>query len=87
MWGPYLAEVRNPKREREYPMSTKTIEEIARQVIDEAGAAGGIDEVRRIARLGWPSDVAGKPASPALLEAIRMRAESVVRDVDGESGA
>ena len=53
------------------------IYEQACRVIDEAGQAGGIDEVRRISERGWPSDVDGAPASPELLtEFAAVRAEA-----------
>ena len=55
-----------------------TIYETACRVVNEAGAAGGIDEVRRIAERGWPCDVGGEPASPELLQAIRDRAQSIL---------
>ena len=60
-----------------------TTYETACRVIDEAGQAGGIDEVRRIAERGWPCDVGGQPATPELLAAIQDRARSIVSEVDG----
>jgi hypothetical protein len=38
-------------------IDTTSLEDIAAKVVDAAGAAGGIDEVERIAHGGWPADV------------------------------
>ena len=43
----------NPRKARR---SDSEVEEVAEQVIQEAGQAGGIDEVRDIAKKGWPND-------------------------------
>jgi hypothetical protein len=42
----------NPRKTRR---SDAEVEDLAEQVIREAGQAGGIDEVRAIAKKGWPS--------------------------------
>jgi hypothetical protein len=57
-------------------------EVLARKVIDEAGQAGGIDEVRRIAEHGWPCDVNGSIPSPELLVSIQRQARAIVAEVD-----
>lgn len=56
------------------------VREQARKVLDAAGQAGGIDEVRRIAERGWPGDVDGAPASPELLAAIQDRAREILAE-------
>jgi hypothetical protein len=58
-----------------------TIKEQARRVIAEAGEAGGIDEVRRIAERGWPDWVDGAEPSQELRDAIQARAQSIVDEV------
>jgi hypothetical protein len=57
-------------------------DEIAWRVVAEAGEAGGIDEVRRIAAWGWVGDVGGAPASPELMVAIRARARAILAEID-----
>jgi hypothetical protein len=37
--------------------SARVIAEIAARIVDEAGSAGGVDEVTAIARNGWASDL------------------------------
>jgi hypothetical protein len=65
-------------------MKNMKIYETACRVVDAAGQAGGIDEVRRIAERGWPCDVDGAQASPEMLAAIQDRARTIVAEVDGE---
>ena len=35
-------------------MTNNSVRDLAVKIVDEAGAAGGIDEVRRLAERGWP---------------------------------
>ncbi len=58
-------------------MSTR---ELAHRVVDAAGAAGGIDEVRRLAERGWPVDRGGYTAEER--EAIQARARDIAAEVD-----
>lgn len=62
--------------------------ERASRVTDAAGAAGGLDEVRRIAERRWPSEVDGQVASAELRDAIQERARGIVAcgDCGAESG-
>jgi len=58
----------------------------AQRIIAAAGQAGGIDEVRKIAKLGWPENRPLDDDSPALRAAIIREAKWVVAGVDqGES--
>jgi hypothetical protein len=54
-------------------------DDAARAVVTAAGAAGGIDEVRRLADKGWPCNRPLDGDSPALREAIRLAAIDAVR--------
>lgn len=50
----------------------------AARIVDEAGAAGGIAEVRRLAEKGWPEDLPLITDSPALRTAIREAAQAAL---------
>lgn len=56
----------------------------AQRLIDEAGQAGGIDEVRRIAEKGWPASGPLKNDSQELRVAIQREAKWIVAGVDGD---
>jgi hypothetical protein len=53
----------------------QTNKQRAEKIIDEAGTAGGIDEVRRIAELGWPDSCPLVDDSPELRDAIKVAAQ------------
>lgn len=55
-----------------------TINETAVAVVEAAGAAGGIDEVRRLAEHGWPESRELDGDSPELRDAIKAEAARVV---------
>jgi hypothetical protein len=55
-------------------MTTKTIEQDAAETIDAAGAAGGREEVLRLAQLGWPETRELDGDSPELRAAIQAEA-------------
>ena len=61
------------------------VEELAARIVD---AAGGIDEVRRLAELGWPEtrelDV-GDLDEAEVREAIVERAKAIVARVDADA--
>jgi hypothetical protein len=57
-----------------------TIKKRAAAIVDEAGVAGGIDEVRRIAELGWPDSSALDDDSPELRAAIKAAAKESIGD-------
>lgn len=50
------------------------IKKQAAKVVDEAGQAGGIDEVRRLAERGWPEARPLDNDSPEFREAIKQAA-------------
>ena len=50
----------------------------AARIVDEAGQAGGIDEVRRLAERGWPQNSSLENDSPELRAAIKSAAQDVV---------
>jgi hypothetical protein len=50
----------------------------AARIVDEAGQAGGIDEVRRLAKWGWPKSATLENDSPELREAVQALAQDVV---------
>lgn len=54
------------------------IQEQAEQIVDAAGSAGGIDEVRRLAEHGWPESRELDNDSPELRDAIKARAALIV---------
>lgn len=53
----------------------------ARATVEAAGAAGGIDEVRRLAEHGWPANRPLDGDSPELRAAIQAEAARVVAEV------
>lgn len=57
-----------------------TINEMARATVEAAGAAGGIDEVTRLAERGWPEDRGLENDSPELRAAIKAEAARIVAD-------
>lgn len=57
-----------------------TINEQAVAVVDAAGAAGGIDEVRKLAERGWPTTRELENDSPELRAAIKAEAARVVAE-------
>lgn len=59
-------------------MTTTTINEQATATVDAAGAAGGIDEVRRLAERGWPTNRPLVGDSPDLRAAIQERAKEII---------
>jgi hypothetical protein len=59
-----------------------TITAAAVATVEAAGAAGGIDEVRRLAERGWPASRALEGDSPELRAAIQAEARAVVESVD-----
>lgn len=56
----------------------QSIKQRAAKIVDEAGGAGGIDEVARIEELGWPTHAPLADDSPELREAIRNAARDVL---------
>ncbi|UOF77332.1 hypothetical protein [Caudoviricetes sp.] len=72
------------------PTITRVVDDIdpevaAQRIVDNAGAAGGIDEVRRLAERGWPENRELENDSPELREAIQERARLVVsKNVEDE---
>lgn len=64
-----------------------TIQDLAASVIDAAGQAGGIEEVRRIAEEGWPEGCwsegwfEGRPYSAEERDAIQARARQILAEV------
>lgn len=57
---------------------SKSIEAVAVETVEAAGAAGGIDEVRRLAEKGWPANRPLDGDSPELRAAIQAEAARVV---------
>jgi hypothetical protein len=55
-----------------------SIKRRAETIVDEAGQAGGVDEVRRLAELGWPENIALTDDSPELREAIKRAARETL---------
>ncbi len=51
---------------------------MATMIVEEAGQAGGIDEVRRIAERGWPD------GDSELRAAVQAEAKRIVAEVDAE---
>ena len=62
--------------------TSKTIEQDAAETIDAAGSAGGLEEVRRLAELGWPENRGLDGDSPELRAAIRAEAQRRVARAD-----
>jgi len=52
----------------------------AEKTIEAAGVAGGLDEVRRLAELGWPESRPLDGDSPEFRAAIKAEAERVVAE-------
>ena len=59
---------------------SKEIVAQAKRIVDVAGQAGGIDEVRRLAERGWPLDRDLDGDSPELRDAIRAEAMRIVSE-------
>lgn len=60
---------------------TKQIAEQAEKIVDEAGQAGGLDEVLALAERGWPTHRGLDDDSPELRAAIQDRAKDVISGV------
>lgn len=58
-------------------MENNSISEQAARIVDIAGQAGGLDEVRRLADSGWPADRELDGDSDELRAAIQRRATAV----------
>jgi hypothetical protein len=58
----------------------KSLEQVAREAVEAAGAAGGSDEVERLALYGWPIkrplDTQGHDEAALILE-IRREADRI----------
>jgi len=54
-----------------------SVSEQAAEILDAAGQAGGVDEVRRIAKHGWP---AREGQSAELCEVVQALASAQFRD-------
>lgn len=61
-------------------MMSKSVQAAAAKTIEAAGAAGGIDEVRRLAEIGWPANRPLDDDSPELRTAIQAEAARVVAE-------
>lgn len=57
----------------------------AERIVDIAGQAGGIDEVRRLAEFGWPDGRELDDDSPELRAAIQSVAWCVVESANDEA--
>lgn len=60
---------------------------MAKRIVDTAGEAGGIDEIRRIAEHGWPCDIdteqlSGGHDADVVRSYVRELARGIVADVD-----
>jgi hypothetical protein len=58
----------------------------AYRIVVEAGQAGGVDEVERLARLGWPDSSPLTDDSPELREAIQRAARCELEAISDTSG-
>jgi hypothetical protein len=59
-------------------MDEQRLIDLADAVLDGAGAAGGLDEIERIADDGWPEDAPLTNDSPELRVLIQERAQEIL---------
>lgn len=73
-----------PKRKTAMITMSEACQIAAAKTVEAAGAAGGIDEVRRLAEKGWPDNRGLDGDSAELRAAIKAEAARIVAEVDAE---